>query len=579
MHDPRPHSSPCEAAPVLLGKLVLLVALFGGAWACAVFRGDPVGVQEWGLDRGPVIPHDSFPADCTLCHVGDDWSEIRADFEFDHEAETGVALLGAHADAGCLRCHNDRGPAGAFAARGCAGCHEDVHRGKLGLNCQDCHGEEDWSPREAIALHDRTGFSLVGAHAAAACWRCHLDAPAGQFSGTDTQCHNCHQDDLARADSPDHQAQGWVTDCDRCHIPTTWSGGGFNHGSFPLVGVHRNTDCVECHIGGVFAGTPRECADCHLADYQATTNPDHAAAGFPISCEECHSATGWSPASFLHDGWRLTGSHRLEECSACHGGGVFAGTPDQCVDCHAADYQGAGDPDHVASGFPTSCDECHNTTAWEPANFDHGLWPLSGAHAVADCLDCHEGGLFAGTPDQCEDCHFGEYRATTDPHHGPAGFGTQCDDCHDTTSWEGASFAHTAWRLTGAHIGASCSQCHQSAVYAGLGGACVDCHFSDYQTANDPDHVSAGFPTDCESCHSTTSWEGATFDHAFPIDSGNHSHLDCTDCHLRPGNIGAFSCTHCHEHSEAEMADDHDEVSRYMWLSSACYSCHPDGDN
>ena len=32
-----------------------------------------------------------------------------------------VALRGAHAQAGCLLCHNDRGPVQQFAARGCGG--------------------------------------------------------------------------------------------------------------------------------------------------------------------------------------------------------------------------------------------------------------------------------------------------------------------------------------------------------------------------------------------------------------------------------------------------------------------------
>ena len=81
------------------------------------------------------------PADCSLCHVGDDWNEIRSDFRYDHQAQTGVALVGAHAKAECLRCHNDRGPTAAFAVRGCRGCHQDVHLGELGSDCAVCHDE------------------------------------------------------------------------------------------------------------------------------------------------------------------------------------------------------------------------------------------------------------------------------------------------------------------------------------------------------------------------------------------------------------------------------------------------------
>ncbi|MEK7413995.1 MAG: hypothetical protein AAB263_11830, partial [Planctomycetota bacterium] len=82
--------------------LPLLIAV-----ACATFSGGPHG---WWAEHGPVVPHDTFPADCSLCHEGTGWNSIRADFEYDHLARTGIPLEGAHEQAECLRCHNDRGP-------------------------------------------------------------------------------------------------------------------------------------------------------------------------------------------------------------------------------------------------------------------------------------------------------------------------------------------------------------------------------------------------------------------------------------------------------------------------------------
>jgi hypothetical protein len=576
--EERERSSRTERPGVLLAKLGVVLLALCGAWACASIGRGGVEVQEWWTRRGPVVPHDSFPADCSLCHEGEGWQTIRADFEYDHEAETGVALQGAHERAECLRCHNDRGPAGIFAARGCVGCHGDVHQGKLGANCADCHGEDDWRPKEAIALHDRSGFPLVGSHAATPCWRCHVGASEGLFTGTDSACASCHQDDLARAQSPDHAAQGWVSGCDRCHISTTWAGQGFNHSTYPLLGTHRSVDCIDCHVGNVFAGTPRECVDCHLAEFQASSDPDHAAAGFPTTCELCHTPVSWAPAAFNHAGWPLTGSHTLAGCSDCHAGGVFAGTPSLCYDCHVDDYDGTDDPDHGLQGFPTTCEDCHNTTTWERANFDHSIWPLTGSHQLADCIDCHGGGVFEGTPNQCADCHQSEYDSSTDPHHQVAGFSLLCDSCHDTTAWQGATYGHSSWRLSGAHLGSACSNCHQSGVYDGLPSSCVDCHLQEFQSANDPDHVAAGFPQTCDTCHSTFTWRGATFDHSFPIDSGDHRRLDCNECHLQPRNFAIFSCTHCHEHNRADMADDHDRVRNYVWESNACYGCHPQGE-
>lgn len=389
------------------------LAVYVGLVACINILGgadNDTQPQGWWQERGPVVPHDSFPSDCSLCHEGDDWHTLRDDFQFDHEAETGVALLGAHERAECLRCHNDHGPVSVFAQRGCRGCHEDIHRGQLGARCDTCHDERDWRPTEIITTHNLTRFPLVGAHAATACWRCHIGAQVGNFTRVDTECLTCHMQDLARATNPDHQANGFTSDCDRCHIPTTWTGGGFSHPGFPLTGAHAGLDCEACHTGGVFTGLSRDCFACHMAEYN-------------------------------------------------------------------------GAQDHLAFGYPTNCEQCHNTSAWVPANFRHN----------------------------------------------------------------------------------------------GISSSCDVCHLDDYLNTNDPDHQAAGFPTNCAACHNTNSWNGANFDHDFPINGGPHGNLDCSDCHLVPRNFSIFSCTHCHEHSRSEMADDHSEVNGYVWDSMACYQCHPDG--
>jgi len=390
-----------------LAALTFLLVL-----ACTMQGGREVPPQGWWSERGPVVPHDSFPADCSLCHAGGDWRDIRDDFRFDHAAETGVPLEGAHGRAECLRCHNDRGPVAQFARRGCAGCHEDVHRAQLGQSCETCHGQLDWRPQGQIAEHDQTRFPLVGAHAATPCWRCHEGAQVGNFSRADIECVTCHAADLQAAQNPDHLAQGWVDRCDRCHIPTSWGGGGFNHGT----------------------------------------------------------------------------------------------------------------------------------------------WPLTGKHAAASCTDCHAGNVYAGTPNQCVDCHLTEYNSTTDPDHQLLGISTDCKACHGTSTWQGAKFPHT-----------------------GITNGCVMCHQTEYNSTSSPNHTAANFPTTCESCHNTSSWFGATFSHSFPITTGKHKVLDCADCHLNPSNYMQFSCTHCHEHNQTEMDDDHSEVSGYTWSSPACYGCHPNG--
>ncbi|HED65317.1 MAG TPA: hypothetical protein ENJ09_07160 [Planctomycetes bacterium] len=186
--------------------------------------------------------------------------------------------------------------------------------------------------------------------------------------------------------------------------------------------------------------------------------------------------------------------------------------------------------------------------------------------------------MYTGTPTDCYSCHASAYQSTTNPDHQAAGYPTTCENCHSTISWQGATFNHNTWPLTGAHMGLDCSECHVGGVYKGTPTDCFSCHASAYQSTTNPDHQAAGFPTTCEICHTTTMWQGATFNHPqFPITSGKHKNLDCADCHTTPGNYMAFSCIDCHEHRQSKMDDEHKGVSGYVWQSSACYACHPDG--
>lgn len=204
-----------RATSFLVSMALLLVA-------CAVSKHDDVLQHRWWAGLGPVLPHDTFPEDCSLCHVGEGWRTLVDDFEYDHEKETGVALDGSHGRAQCLRCHNDRGPVEVFASQGCVGCHEDLHLGQLGTNCESCHVETTWQPQGMIALHQRSRFPLVGVHTTVSCRRCHPGATVGRFTPTDTECVTCHRDDLQNATNPNHLGLGWVDRCDRCHVPTTW---------------------------------------------------------------------------------------------------------------------------------------------------------------------------------------------------------------------------------------------------------------------------------------------------------------------------------------------------------------------
>ena len=200
--------------------LVLAAALACLVAACVMQQPGVASRHRWWSGLGPVLPHDTFPSDCKLCHEGQTWDKLTDDFTYDHERMTGVALEGAHGSARCLLCHNDRGPVAVFMKQGCGGCHQDVHLGRLGGVCTDCHTQETWQPYGQVERHARTRFPLVGIHASTPCFRCHPGFEAGLFTPTDPTCVTCHVSDLNR--TTNHIGLGWTANCEQCHMPTDW---------------------------------------------------------------------------------------------------------------------------------------------------------------------------------------------------------------------------------------------------------------------------------------------------------------------------------------------------------------------
>ena len=242
--------------------------------------------------------------------------------------------------------------------------------------------------------HDATALPLVGAHERVDCDACHEGAVRSDYVGTPVECYSCHSENYLGTTSPDHRASGFGTDCIVCHgvFSSTWGSGDFIHSaSFPLTGEHRFLECASCHENG-FAGTPTDCYSCHRSDYDGATDPAHLSAGFSTDCRACHTTSGWRPASFNHNttAFPLTGAHRSLDCLSCHESG-YTGTPTDCAACHQGDYDGTTAPNHLASNFPTSCVDCHSTSAWEPSTWDHEpLFPINnGAHNDASCTECH----------------------------------------------------------------------------------------------------------------------------------------------------------------------------------------------
>jgi hypothetical protein len=340
------------------------VAVVGVVVACQMLQTPPTPRSGWNRrDWGPLVPHTKFPGDCSLCHVSGRWDELKADFRFDHLAQTGVPLEGAHERAACLRCHNDRGPVEHYVARGCGGCHVDPHEGKLGTECTQCHEQLTWRPTGLFEQHARTRFPLIGAHVATACDQCHPAAHVGTFVGAPLECEECHAAALARATAPDHLALGFTHDCQRCHWPTAWEAAHFDHSTFPLTGAHAAAKCSQCHANGVFRGTPRDCFSCHASDYSGAKNPDHAASGIGTQCQQCHTTVAWRPANFDHAAWFpiASGKHSNFLCSDCHTNSSDY-SQFSCTSCHTHSKATSDGEHQGVNGYVWSslaCYSCH----------------------------------------------------------------------------------------------------------------------------------------------------------------------------------------------------------------------------
>jgi hypothetical protein len=172
-----------------------------------------------------------------------------------------------------------------------------------------------------------------------------------------------------------------------------------------------------------------------------------------------------------------------------------------------------------------------------------------------------------------------------------------CSGCHTITVWADGKFDHstTGFTLTGAHQMApagkvtSCTQCHINGNYTltAANTACYGCHLADWNSTQTlggavPNHVAAAFPTTCDTCHTTTSWLGATFNHTwFQIPHGNEpNNPPCNDCHQVQTNFASFTCINCHTDTNAHRPGmQHPNVSGYVYNATSCYGCHKGGGN
>src|SRR3954452_19015768 len=551
--------------------------------ACSAYS----GMAQGQVSGGTRSPHGNLTVPCQNCHTASAWRPIRAVPEFDHN-RTRYPLRGMHQGVSCVQCHVK--PVFSNVGQQCQDCHADIHKRQLGSNCEQCHTVRGWQVSMQQIQQHNNRFPLTGAHAAVDCEACHKGGATSNFQTMSTACASCHFKDFQSTTNPNHVSAKLATNCDTCHTSDNWMNAKFDHNSvgFPLSGGHAMPprQCADCHVNNNYNLTSAACINCHLKDFQGTSNPNHVAANFPSNCSQCHTTVTWTTATFDHStvNFVLTGSHTVppRQCADCHVNNDYHLTSTTCVTCHLKDFQSTSNPNHVAGGFAQTCETCHATSSWQQATFDHAKsgFPLTGAHMVPprQCTDCHVNNNYNITSTACVSCHQNDFNTATTPvpH---AGFPTTCQQCHDMVSWTNGKFDHstTGFTLTGSHTvpPRQCADCHTNNNYNLTSTTCVSCHLKDFQSATNPNHVAGGFSQTCETCHNTATWQPATFDHpksGFPL-TGAHMvpRRQCTDCHVNNNyNITATACVSCHQQ------DYNTAVSPvpHSGFPTACLQCH-----
>jgi hypothetical protein len=349
----------------------------------------------------------------------------------------------AHPTTGdCSQCHSGTT---SFSAAG----KPNGHMPTTIANCSTCHVKAGDYSYAAGSLATNT---ILHTGIASGCISCHTAGTgAGPFAGCATQA-SC-------TTPPPITYQPMMMPLAAGASPT--ASNALTH--VPVAGIA----CEACHSKTVFtafSGTPmtatahtavasKTCMSCHETKYtwfgvKMKTRPSGHHTGVDCKGSGCHTYNGgfrglvkpiMRGALVNPELGRLLPNMQLTQPGLSTATTSFDHTgvqPGQCKTCHDGQH---------ASGMParhlmvtSSCDSCHRTTAWVPAQFSHsGISPNT-------CLVCHNGMGASARPSG----HFMSPRS--------------CDSCHKTTAWQPVNYSHLSPAFRPMPDKLTCISCHVS---------------------------------------------------------------------------------------------------------------------
>jgi hypothetical protein len=336
--------------------------------------------------------------DCGKCH---NTEKFKPAVKFDH-SKARYKLTGKHLETTCIKCHPVIKKEGVDFQKftglqfdNCSLCHKDIHQGKFGKDCNNCHVTTGFSVINKKGFdHSKTNYPLLGKHSLVNCDKCHKTGikEKPEFK----KCINCHSDY--------HKGQfvtgNLLQDCKECHSEYGFKPANFtikrhNQNKFQLTGAHLATPCEKCHLDNEnwkFRKLGSICIDCHNNVHGSEIIEKYLNGN---NCTECHVTENWSTINFDHKRteFELLGKHTEQKCRLCHyqkiptgEQSLFKSLGKNCEVCHKDVHAG-----QFKEGEISECTKCHTYDNWKPDTFDHEKtrFKLKGAHEKLKCNQCH----------------------------------------------------------------------------------------------------------------------------------------------------------------------------------------------
>jgi len=317
---------------------------------------------------------------CATCHVG------AGDFSI-AGLTTNMTTLHTGITSNCISCHSSGTGAGPFA--GCAtqaGCASPPPLNYQPKTTPLAAGGSPTAPSTA------THVPTVGI----TCELCHSPTTFTAFSKVNM-----------KGNTPAHQAVG--TPCIKCH-----------EGGYTWFGV----TIVTRNVGHQGRKAGQDCigSGCHRQSYSQFNTSARTRAVL-------RSAVNGHVPRVLPDGTVLPAAGGNGR-SFNHQGVL----PGQCLTCHNGRAAKGQPVKHLVTR--ASCDTCHRSSAWTPAQFSHqGVMP-------GQCQVCHNSSSASGKPAG----HFVTARS--------------CESCHRTIAWVPISYSHLSPLYRMQPDKTTCVSCH-----------------------------------------------------------------------------------------------------------------------